>query len=84
MELAQLFPCLSVVMNRVYVVEVSYLLFGVEEAMTKSLERTRALTTLLRYRGGSITLAKNDATQSELQRMLQQLVSDGLVELVAP
>lgn len=52
--------------------------------MSKNIERTRALTTLLRYRGGSITLAKNDATQSELQRMLQQLVADGLVELLAP
>ena len=47
-------------------------------------ERTRALTTLLRYRGGSITLSMHDATQSELQRMLQQLVADGLVELFSP
>lgn len=51
--------------------------------MAKNSERTRALITLLRYRGGSITLSITDATQTELQHMLQQLVVDGLVERVA-
>ncbi len=52
--------------------------------MAMNSERTRALTTLLRYRGGSITLSTHDAAQFELQHMLQQLVADGLVELLAP
>ena len=60
------------------------MLFWGEEAMAKNAERTRALTTLLRYRGGSITLSMNDASQAELQHMLQQLVVDGLVECVTP
>jgi hypothetical protein len=43
--------------------------------------RTRALTTLLRWRGGAITLADNDATNHELQNYLQQLATEGLIEV---
>jgi hypothetical protein len=43
--------------------------------------RTRALTTLLRWRGGAITLVDNDATNRELQNYLQQLATEGLIEV---
>ncbi len=43
--------------------------------------RTRALTTLLRWRGGAITLADNDTTNRELQNYLQQLATEGLIEM---
>lgn len=76
--------CFDVVTSRTHTAEVKYLGFSVEEHMSKNAERIRALTTLLRYRGGSITLSMHDAAQSELQRMLQQLVADGLVELCSP
>lgn len=51
--------------------------------MAGNADRARALVTLLKWRGGSITLARDDMGYRELQGYLQQMAADGLVEMSA-
>ena len=49
--------------------------------MAGNSDRARALITLLRWRGGSITLRQDDTAYRELRGYLQQLAADGIVEM---